>query len=93
MRKSKFTKIKQPIQIRDIALVSSDNVKKIEWPFTKVIELCPSKDGHIRLIKQKMKGCEFFHPVLTLIPLEVIHDSCEDPTLIQISKIECPTVC
>ncbi|GFY48806.1 integrase catalytic domain-containing protein [Trichonephila inaurata madagascariensis] len=51
--------------------VSSDNTKRIEWPLAKVMELYPSKDGSIRLVKVKMKSGEFLRPVLRLIPLEV----------------------
>ncbi|GFY53957.1 hypothetical protein TNIN_317911 [Trichonephila inaurata madagascariensis] len=35
------------------------------------MELYPSKDGSIRLVKVKMKSGEFLRPVLRLIPLEV----------------------
>ncbi|GFY45821.1 hypothetical protein TNIN_480971 [Trichonephila inaurata madagascariensis] len=49
----------------------SDNTKRIEWPLAKVIELYPSKDGSIRLVKVKMKSGEFLRLVLRLIPLEV----------------------
>ncbi|GFY60050.1 DUF5641 domain-containing protein [Trichonephila inaurata madagascariensis] len=51
--------------------VSRDNTKRIEWPLAKVMELYPSKDGSIRLVKVKMKSGEFLRPVLRLIPLEV----------------------
>ena len=74
----KFTKNQRPTLIRDAVLVSSNNSKKIEWSLAKVIELCPSKGGHIRQVKLKMKDSEFFRPVLRLIHLEVTHDSCED---------------
>ncbi|GFS45503.1 uncharacterized protein TNIN_382121, partial [Trichonephila inaurata madagascariensis] len=68
---SKFDKNQKPLQIGDIVLVSSDNTKRIEWPLAKVMELYPSKDGSIRLVKVKMKSGEFLRPVLRLIPLEV----------------------
>ncbi|GFS51650.1 integrase catalytic domain-containing protein [Trichonephila inaurata madagascariensis] len=68
---SKFDENQKPLQIGDIVLVSSDNTKRIEWPLAKVMELYPSKDGSIRLVKVKMKSGEFLRPVLRLIPLEV----------------------
>ncbi|GFY65942.1 integrase catalytic domain-containing protein [Trichonephila inaurata madagascariensis] len=68
---SKFDKNQKPLQIGDIVLVSSDNTKRIEWPLAKVMELYPSKDGSIRLVKVKMKSGEFLPPVLRLIPLQV----------------------
>ncbi|GFY39155.1 integrase catalytic domain-containing protein [Trichonephila inaurata madagascariensis] len=49
---SKFDKNQKPLQIGDIVLVSSDNTKRIEWPLAKVMELYPSKDGSIRLVKE-----------------------------------------
>ncbi|GFY69768.1 integrase catalytic domain-containing protein [Trichonephila inaurata madagascariensis] len=67
---SKFDKNQKPLQIGDI-VVSSDNTKRIEWPLAKVMELYPSKDGSIRLVKVKMKSGKFLRPVLLLIPLKV----------------------
>ncbi|GFY51333.1 transposon Tf2-9 polyprotein [Trichonephila inaurata madagascariensis] len=60
---SKFDKNQKPLQIGDIVLVSSVNTKRIEGPLAKVMELYPSKDGSIRLVKVKMKSGEFLRPV------------------------------
>lgn len=71
---SKFDKNQRPIQIGDVILVSSENVKELEWPLAKVIELYLSKDGNVRLVKVKMKDGEFLRSVLRLIPPEVTHE-------------------
>ncbi|XP_035214248.1 uncharacterized protein LOC118188025 [Stegodyphus dumicola] len=73
----KSHKNQKPIQIGDIVLVSSDNVKKIEWPLARVAMV--SKDGQVRLVKIKMKNGEFLRPVFRLIPHEVTDKS--DPVI------------
>ena len=75
---SKFNKNERPIQICHLVLVSSDNIKKIESSFAKVIEFCLAKDTYVRLVKIKIQGGEFLSPVLRLILLEVIDDSCTE---------------
>ncbi|XP_035206409.1 uncharacterized protein LOC118181389, partial [Stegodyphus dumicola] len=72
---SKSHENQKRIQIGDIVLVSSDNVKKIEWALARVVELYRSKDGQVRIVKIKLKNREFLRPVLRLIPLEVTDKS------------------
>ncbi|GFR03111.1 hypothetical protein TNCT_654971 [Trichonephila clavata] len=55
----------------DIVFVSTDNHKKIDWPLARVIQLFPSKDGHVRLTKVKMKNGEYLRPMDQHIPLEL----------------------
>ncbi|GFR05620.1 hypothetical protein TNCT_679371 [Trichonephila clavata] len=59
------------VQVGDIVFVSSDNLKKIDWPLARVIQLFPAKDGDVRLTKVKMKNGEFLRPIDRLIPLEL----------------------
>ncbi|GFQ67115.1 DUF5641 domain-containing protein [Trichonephila clavata] len=68
---SKHKKENSQVQVGDIVFVSSDNLKKIEWPLARVIQLFPSKDGDVRLTKVKMKNGEFLRPIDRLIPLEL----------------------
>ncbi|GFQ84442.1 DUF5641 domain-containing protein [Trichonephila clavata] len=68
---SKHKKENSQVQVGDIVFVSSDNLKKIDWPLARVIQLFPSKDGDVRLTKVKMKNGEFLRPIDRLIPLEL----------------------
>ncbi|GFQ77216.1 DUF1758 domain-containing protein [Trichonephila clavata] len=68
---SKHKKENSQVQVGDIVFVSSDNLKKIDWPLARVIQLFPSKDGDVRLAKVRMKNGEFLRPIDRLIPLEL----------------------
>ncbi|GBN73773.1 hypothetical protein AVEN_244542-1, partial [Araneus ventricosus] len=43
----------RPISVGDVVLVGSDNLKRIHWPFGKIIELLPGKGKGIRLVRIK----------------------------------------
>ncbi|KAF2886476.1 hypothetical protein ILUMI_19698 [Ignelater luminosus] len=42
-----------PIKLGDIVVIGNDNVKRIEWPISRVVELIPGKDGRTRLVRVK----------------------------------------
>ncbi|GBL78773.1 hypothetical protein AVEN_65314-1 [Araneus ventricosus] len=73
------------IKIGDIVLISSDNMKRMDWPLGKVIEVFTSPDGNIRLVKLKTRSGEILRPTLRLYPLEVgehqkeLFQKCEPP--------------
>ncbi|GBN23522.1 hypothetical protein AVEN_170889-1 [Araneus ventricosus] len=70
------------IKIGDIVLISSDNMKRMDWPLGKVFT---SPDGNIRLVKLKTTSGEILRPTLRLHPLEVgehqkeLFQKCEPP--------------
>lgn len=59
------------ISIGDIVLVENRNLKRIFWPFGKIIEVFPGKDGIIRLVKVKTQRGEILRPVQRLYSLEI----------------------
>ncbi|XP_074037922.1 uncharacterized protein [Leptinotarsa decemlineata] len=58
-------------KIGDVVLVSSNNVKRINWPIGKVLEIYPGNDGIPRIAKIKVNSGELIRPFQRLHPLEV----------------------
>lgn len=69
------TKKQKAFEIGDVAIVSSDERKIIDWPLAKVREIYPPSDGHIHLENLKMKAGEFLLPTRRLLTLEIWQDS------------------
>ncbi|XP_054709178.1 uncharacterized protein LOC129218883 [Uloborus diversus] len=69
-------KSKLNISVGDIVLVGSDNMKRINWPLGKVIEVIPSKEEVVRLVKLQTAHGQILRPVQRLYPLEI---SSSDP--------------
>lgn len=59
------------ISVGDIVLVGTDNKKRMDWPMGKVLELMPSRDGHVRVAKVKTSTAVLTRPIQRLFPLEV----------------------
>ncbi|CAG7832709.1 unnamed protein product, partial [Allacma fusca] len=64
-------KFRVSMNIGDIVLLKQDNKKRINWPLARVIELLPSIDGVVRVVKVKTPSGEIIRPVQRLFPLEV----------------------
>lgn len=58
------------MKINDVVLIENDNVKRINWPIGRVMELMPGKDGHVRLVRVKTEHGELLRPVRRLFLLE-----------------------
>jgi len=59
------------LQVGDVMLVGADNKKRQEWVMARVIELCPGKDGKVRVAKVKTPDGILLRPLQRLYPLEV----------------------
>lgn len=55
----------------ELVLISNENQKRVLWPIAKVIEMIPSKDGVIRVVRVKTAKGELQRPVKLLIPSEI----------------------
>jgi hypothetical protein len=68
------------INVGDIVLIGSENLKRIHWPVARVQELCTGRDGRTRVVKVKTKNGILIRPVRKLYPLEVC--SCTKDSII-----------
>ncbi|OXA50284.1 Pro-Pol polyprotein [Folsomia candida] len=58
-------------EVGDVVLVGYDNKKRFEWPLGKILELCPGKDGKVRVVKVKTATGILTRPLQRLYPLEI----------------------
>ncbi|KAF2893140.1 hypothetical protein ILUMI_13033, partial [Ignelater luminosus] len=65
------------VKLGDIGLIGIDNVKGVEWPIGRVVELIAGKDGCTRLVRVKTKRGQLLRPVQRLFPLECNGDAWE----------------
>ncbi|KAF8785326.1 hypothetical protein HNY73_010883 [Argiope bruennichi] len=59
------------IRIGDTALIGDDVKKRLQWPLSRVIELIPGKDGHVRTVRVKTQHSTLVRPIERIFPLEV----------------------
>ncbi|GBM62686.1 hypothetical protein AVEN_257282-1 [Araneus ventricosus] len=69
-----FSKICNESKIKegDIVLIGDSNVKRINWPFGRVIKLYLGKDKKVRLVEIQTKPGSFLRPIQRLFPLEIL---------------------
>ncbi|GFX45669.1 DUF5641 domain-containing protein [Trichonephila clavipes] len=54
-----------------MVLIGNDNKKRLSWPIVKIIELIPSRDGEIRIVRLRTQHGTVIRPVQRIFPLEV----------------------
>ncbi|XP_030752247.1 uncharacterized protein LOC115879487 [Sitophilus oryzae] len=57
------------LQVNDIVFLKEINTKPLDWPLARVLEIIPSKDGNVRLVKVKSKNGILTRNVTKLCPL------------------------
>lgn len=60
---------KPNLRLNDVVLLKEDNTKPYQWPLARVLELIPSEDGHVRLVKLKTQNGIFSRNITKLCPL------------------------
>ncbi|GFS95789.1 bel12-ag transposon polyprotein, partial [Nephila pilipes] len=68
---SSVTKREDKINVGDIVLIGTDDKKRLHWLLGRVLELFPSKDGIIRLVKLRTEKGNVLRPIQRLYPLEL----------------------
>ncbi|GFT93957.1 integrase catalytic domain-containing protein [Nephila pilipes] len=59
------------LSVGDIVLVGSDNVKRLNWPLGRVIEMFQGKDNIERVAKLRVSNGEIIRPIQRIYPLEL----------------------
>ncbi|XP_055948214.1 uncharacterized protein LOC129981407 [Argiope bruennichi] len=59
------------LSVGDIVLVGSDNVKRLNWPLGRVIEMFQGKDNIERVVKLLVSNGEIIQPIQRIYPLEL----------------------
>ena len=70
-KKNKF----QALKVGDIVLLEDTSGKRIHWPLAKVVQLCPGRDGIVRLARVQTQNGIYLRPVQRLFPLEMCNSS------------------
>ncbi|KAG8175501.1 hypothetical protein JTE90_009135 [Oedothorax gibbosus] len=65
------------ISIGDIVLIGCDNVKRMDWPLGRVIEIIPGKDNVNRLVRLQTASSQLLRPIQRIFPLEVSSSWCK----------------
>ncbi|GFS30169.1 integrase catalytic domain-containing protein [Nephila pilipes] len=74
-------KQERDIQLGEVVLIGSDNVKCNEWPSDVVIKLLPGKDGIDRLVRLRTAKGELLRLVQRIFPLEISNETFGDDVL------------
>lgn len=61
----------EPVREGDIMLIGQDNLKRMDWPLARVIEILPGRDGVVRVVKLKTADGELVRLIQWLYPLEM----------------------
>ncbi|KAJ8982414.1 hypothetical protein NQ317_017216 [Molorchus minor] len=64
-------KTTREVALNEIVLIGSDNIKRMDWPVGRVLELLPGKDGRVRLVRVMTSKGQLLRPVQRLFPLEM----------------------
>ena len=56
--------------VGDIVLLVDPNAHRCEWPLGRIVEVYPSKDDLVRVVKVQSKGKEYLRPIHRLCPLD-----------------------
>lgn len=59
------------IQVGDVVLMGSDDVKRVLWPLARVERIFVGKDGHPRSAELWMKNRKYIRPFNRIYPLEI----------------------
>lgn len=71
-RKPKSNKV---INVGNIVLIGSENVKRLNWPLARVKNIIFGKDNNVRLVRLITKNGELIRPVQRIFPLELQQDN------------------
>jgi transposase InsO family protein len=67
----KRTEDSKLISVGEIVLIGSDNLKRLQWPIGRVLEVLPGNDGIVRVVRIKTKSGIVTRPVQRVYPLEI----------------------
>ncbi len=80
MKRSKWTKPVESIQLNDVVLVVGESLKRNVWPKGLVVELHPDKKGQVHSVKIRTSLETFLdRPVAKLVVLDVRRDMVNEP--------------
>ncbi|XP_072392091.1 uncharacterized protein [Diabrotica undecimpunctata] len=60
------------VSIGDVVLVDNDNIKRLQWPLGKVIELIPGRDDQVKLVRLAIAQGQLLRPLQRLYLVEVV---------------------
>ena len=66
----KWTEEVPNLKVDDVVLINDNNEARGRWPLARVVEICPSSDGRVRVVKVKTPSGVLTRPVARLCLLE-----------------------
>lgn len=67
--RTKGFKEQVPISLGELVILKDDNIEQGKWPLARIVELCPGKDGIIRVVKVKTSAGSYLRPVTQICKL------------------------
>nr|CAI5867597.1 unnamed protein product [Callosobruchus analis] len=58
------------VEVGDLVIVSSDNMRRLEWPIARVVEVLSGRDSNVHLVRVGTSSGRMLRPVQRLYPLE-----------------------
>ncbi|WP_185964928.1 hypothetical protein, partial [Klebsiella pneumoniae] len=59
------------LQVGDVVLIESNNLKRVDWPLAVVVEVMPDREGVVRVAKVKTSQGTLVRPIQRLYHLEI----------------------
>lgn len=66
------------VRVGDVVLIGDDNMKRIDWPYGRIVELIPGKDRKVRVVQVLTKSGVLTRPIQRLYPLETFKCPCPE---------------
>jgi hypothetical protein len=67
--RTKNYKEQVPISLGELVILKDDNIDQGDWPLARIIELCPGKDGIVRVVRVKTSAGSYLRPVTKICKL------------------------
>ena len=71
--RKKWTTEKPNFCANEMVLLAEDNIKPLQWPLARVLEVYPGNDGVVRVAKVRTPNGEYTRPVVKLRKLPLTH--------------------
>ena len=68
--RSKWQTNQTNIKPGTLVILKDDNLPRGRWPLGRIVDVMPSEDGVVRVIRIKMAGGVYVRPVVKIFPLE-----------------------
>uniref|UniRef100_A0A224XMQ7 Putative pro-pol polyprotein n=1 Tax=Panstrongylus lignarius TaxID=156445 RepID=A0A224XMQ7_9HEMI len=88
IQRCSLKQIKSNFKTGGVVLIGQDNVKRLDWPVTKIIAFLPDPDGEVSVVRLLTAQGEIIRSVSRVYPLEISSDDLAQIVRRRNSKME-----